>query len=119
MKLKYYVLLFVAFFMALILFGCDPSSIGSTNYGTAQVSGFVMDVTNQTGINDVTILTAQSQDSIYTDKVGNFFILDFLLSQNPQDVDIIAEKSGYQTAQLKVILRDGETTQVTIPMIPN
>jgi hypothetical protein len=116
MKLKYYVLLFIAFFTTLCFFGCDLSTIGSTDYGTAQINGFVMDVSTQIGINDVTILTAQSQDSTYSNTGGYFFILDFVLSQDPQDVDIIAVKEGYQTAQLRVALKDGEIAQVTIPM---
>jgi hypothetical protein len=118
MKLKYFFLLFIAFFMTLLLFGCDPSSIGSDDYGTVKVEGFVMDVSNQIGIDNATILTAQSQDSSYSDKGGNFFIVNFRLAQNPQEVDIIAEKVGYKTAQLKITLTAGETAHVTIPMTP-
>jgi hypothetical protein len=119
MKIKYFIYLFLAFFMALLLFGCDISSIGSDNYGTAKIEGYVMDVSNNNGIEKATVMTAQANDTSYSDKIGNFIFLDYTLAQNPQVIDIIVQKAGYKTSQLKVTLHDGETAHVTIPMIPN
>lgn len=104
--------------MALLLFGCNLSSIGSDNYGTAKIEGYVMNVSNNIGIENATIMTAQAQDTSYSDKIGNFIILDYILAQNPQDIDIIVEKAGFKTSQLKVTVHDGETAHVTIPLIP-
>lgn len=117
MKIKYFVILFFAFFAALIIFGCDPSGIGSADYGDAQINGYVMDAIDNNALQNVLIFTYPASDSVQTSQSGNFFIYTFHLNNNPQEVTIIAEKSGYQTAQVKLTVRTGETANVTIPMV--
>jgi|WetSurMetagenome_2_1015567.scaffolds.fasta_scaffold385056_1 hypothetical protein len=116
MKIKYFVILFFVFFAALLLFGCDPSGIGSADYGSAQINGYVMDATDNNAIKDVYIMTYPASDSVKSSESGNFFIANFYLNNNPQEVTIIAEKTGYQTAQVKLIVHSDETSTVTIPM---
>lgn len=116
MKLKYFIILFFVFFAALILFGCEPSGIGSSDYGTAQIKGYVMDATTNDGLKDVTIMTYPASDSVLSSSTGNFFIYEFCLNNNPQEILIIAEKSGYQTAQVKTVVHSDEMANVTVVM---
>jgi hypothetical protein len=116
MKLKFFVILFFAFFAALIIFGCDPQGIGSSDYGTAQINGYVLTTDGNEGIKDVTILTYPESDTVMTSNSGNFFIYKFYLNNNPQEVLIIAEKQGYYPAQVKTVVRTGETANATIFM---
>jgi len=102
--------------MTLLLFGCDPAGIGSTDYGYGEIRGYAMDMSTNNGVSDVLIITSPASDSVATDAAGNFFILNIQLNTNPQDVQIIAIKEGYQTAQVKTTLKSDQTTQVTIPM---
>lgn len=116
MKIKYFVLLFFAFFAALIIFGCDPSGLGSADYGSAQINGYVMDAFNNNGIKDVTIITYPPSDSVTTSENGGFFIYRFYLNSNPQEILIIAEKPGYNTAQVKLNVYTDEIANVTVQM---
>lgn len=116
MKIRYFVILFFMFFAALILFGCDPSGLGSADYGYAQINGYVVESINNNSIKDVTIFTYPPSDSVVTSESGNFFIYRFYLNSNPQEVLIIAEKSGYQTAQVKLNVHSDETANITIQM---
>jgi hypothetical protein len=116
MKIKYFILLFLIFFVSLILFGCDPGSIGSSDYGTAQVRGYVMDATSKVGIADALVLTTPASDSTKTDTKGTFFILSYKLNSNPQDIIIITEKSGYKTGQTNITVQADQTTDVTVLM---
>ena len=116
MKIKYFVLLFLIFFVSLILFGCDPGSIGSSDYGTAQVRGYVLDVSTKVGIGDVSVLTTPSSDTLMTDTKGTFFIISYQLNSNPQDIMIITEKQGYKTGQTNITLHSDQSTDVTILM---
>ncbi|MCX6163285.1 MAG: hypothetical protein NTU73_00205 [Ignavibacteriae bacterium] len=104
MKIKYYVILFFAFFAALIIFGCEPSGIGS-------------DAFDNGALKDATIITYPPSDSVLTSESGNFFIYRFYLNSNPQEIMIIAEKPGYQTAQVKLNVRTDETANATIQMV--
>lgn len=117
MKIKYFVILFFAFFAALIIFGCDPSGLGSADYGTAEINGYVMDAFDNNAIKDATIITYPPSDSVITSESGNFFIYKFYLNSNPQEIMIIAEKPGYQTAQVKLNVHSDETANVTIQMV--
>lgn len=117
MKIKYYVILFFVFFAALIIFGCEPSGIGSADYGSAQINGFVMDAFDNNALKNVTIITYPPSDSLLTSENGNFFIYRFYLNSNPQEIMIIAEKPGYQTAQVKLNVHTDETANVTIQMV--
>jgi hypothetical protein len=117
LKIKYLMILFFIFFAAMIIFGCDPSGLGSADYGSAQINGYVMDAFNNNAINDVTIFTYPPSDSVTTSENGSFFIYKFYLNSNPQEIMIIAEKPGYQTAQVKLNVHTDETANVTIQMV--
>lgn len=116
MKIRYFIILFFVFFAVLLIFGCELSGIGSSNYGSAQIEGYVLDASSNVGIGDVTIMTYPPSDSVYTDNNGNFFSLKFFLNTNPQEIMIIAEKKGYQTAQIKTLVKTDEIANVTIFM---
>jgi hypothetical protein len=116
MKIKYFILLFIIFFISLALFGCNPAGIGSDDYGTAQINGYVMDVATKTGVSGVNIITSPAYDTTKTNLKGSFYILNFVLTASPQDIIIIAEKEGYKTGQVNAKLKPGETTTVTILM---
>jgi hypothetical protein len=116
MKIKYFVLLFLIFFVSLILFGCDPGSIGSSDYGTAQVRGYVLDESSKVGIGNVTVLTTPTSDTIMTDAKGTFFIISYHLISNPQEIMIITEKEGYKTGQTNITLHSDQSTDVTVLM---
>lgn len=118
MKLKIFVILFFMFFAALIIFGCDPQGIGSSDYGSAQINGYVLSVDGNDGIKDVKILTYPESDTVTTSNSGYFFIRKFYLNNNPQEILIIAEKSGYYPAQIKATVHTGETANATIFMTP-
>jgi hypothetical protein len=116
MKIKYFILLFIIFFISLALFGCNPAGIGSDDYGTAQINGYVMDVSTKLGMSDVKIITSPAYDTIKTNAKGSFYILNFHLTSNPQDIIIIAEKDGYKSGQVNAKLKTDETSTVTILM---
>jgi hypothetical protein len=97
--------------------GCDPSVLGSSDYGSAQINGYVIDAFSKNAIKDVMIMTYPVSDSVETGESGNFFIYKFYLNTNPQEILIIAEKPGYQTAQVKMIVHTNETANITIPLI--
>lgn len=116
MKIKYYVALLILFFFSMMLFGCDPSSIGSTDYGSSQISGYAIDEISFNGVSDASIITIPGIDTIKTDKNGYFNIQTFYLTQDPQEIRIQCSKDGYQTKILTVKLVSYGKADVTIPM---
>lgn len=118
MKLKYFVILFFVFFAAMIIFGCEPSGIGSSDYGTAQIEGFVMDANTIDVIENVRVMTNPESDTVLSTQNGKFIIDNYFLNNNPQEITLIATKTGYYTSEVKAILRTGETANITILMIP-
>lgn len=115
MKIKYYVALLLLFFFSMLLFGCDPSSIGSTDYGTSNVSGYVMDDISFDGIFDAAVVLPNI-DTIKTDKNGYFSIPTYYLSQDPQEINIETIKNGYKQNNISVKLVSDGKINVTIPM---
>lgn len=116
MKIKFFVILFFVFFAILIFFGCDPSGIGSADYGSAQINGYVMDASTNNAIENVNIMTYPTSDTVTSSRSGSFFIYKFYLNTNPQEILIIAEKDGYYPAQVKTVVHTDETTNVTLTM---
>jgi len=115
MKIKYYIALLIIFFFSMLIFGCDPSSIGSTDYGTSDVSGYVMDEISFNGIYYAAVVLPNI-DTIRTDKKGFFSIPTYYLSQNPQEIIIEAIKDGYKHNNVSVKLVSDGKVNVTIPM---
>jgi hypothetical protein len=116
MKIKYYVVLLIIFFVSMLLFGCDLGSIGSSDYGTSQLSGYVMDDISYDGIYDAAIVTIPGADSIRTDNNGYFNIPSFVLTQDPQEINLSVNKIGYKTSIVTVKLVSDGKENVTIPM---
>jgi hypothetical protein len=117
MKIKYYIALLIIFFFSMLLFGCDPGAIGSTDYGTSQISGYVMDEVSYDGIYNAAVITIPGVDSIKTDKNGYFVIPSFILTQDPQEINIVANKDGYNPSTITVRLVSDGKANVTIPML--
>jgi len=119
MKIKYYVALLIIFFFSMLLFGCDPTSIGSADYGSSQISGYVMDEISFDGISDAAIITVPGADSIKTDKNGFFNIPSFVLSQDPQEINLVANKDGYKSCTVTIKLVSDGKANITIPLQRN
>ena len=119
MKIKYYVAILIIFFVSMLLFGCDPTSIGSTDYGTSQVSGYVRDYVTNDPIMDAVVVSSPGTDTLKTDKNGYFIIQSYTLSADPQDVDLIAKKIGYQDCTVSVKLTSDGKESVTFPLVRN
>lgn len=115
MKIKYYVALLLLLFFSMLLFGCDPSAIGSDDYGTSDVSGYVMDEISFNGIYNAAVILPNI-DTLRTDKNGFFSISTYFLSQNPQEIIIEAIKDGYKHNNISVKLVSDGKVNVTIPM---
>ncbi|MBI5402043.1 MAG: hypothetical protein HY959_01465 [Ignavibacteriae bacterium] len=119
MKIKYYVALLILFFFSMMLFGCDPSSIGSTDYGSSQISGYAIDEISFSGVSDAAIITIPGIDTIKTDKNGYFNIQSYYLIQDPQEIQVQCSKDGYRTKTVTIRLVSDGKANVTIPMQQN
>ena len=116
MKIKYYVALLIIFFISMLLFGCDLGSIGSSDYGTSSISGYVVDDVSFDGIINAAVVTIPGADSIKTDVNGYFNFPTYVLSQNPQEMNLSVNKVGYKTCEVTVKLVSDGNAKVTVSL---
>ena len=105
MNLKYS----IAVTLCLVTFiGCSKETISPETFGN--IEGQVLDADSEEGVSSVNITTTPATNSIITNPNGEFGVQEVPTGQ----YTVTANKSGYETANVKVSVRQSKTASAQI-----